>query len=179
MSDASAVLEFWRDAGPELWFSKDDEFDRAMDQQFGPLHKRAASNELASWEKQPESALALILLLDQFSRNLYRNDPGAFAQDALALRIAKTSLDREFDLAVEPEIRQFFFLPFMHSESLRDQNRCVHLFHATGLADNLKFAILHRDIIVRFGKFPHRNKVLSRPTSAAEQAFLDDGGFSG
>jgi len=179
MDDANSVIKFWRDAGPKLLFSKNDEFDRDMERQFGALHKRAAAGELADWRNQPDSALALILLLDQFSRNLFRNDPGAFLQDALALDIAKFSLDQEYDTKVEPSIGLFFYMPFMHSESLADQQHCVRLFHATGLEENLKFAILHRDIIARFGRFPHRNKVLNRSTSASEKLFLDAGGFSG
>ena len=179
MSDAAAVLKFWRDAGPKAWFSKDDAFDQIIADKFVALHRRAAANELKEWENQPDSALALVLVLDQFSRNLFRDDPKTFAQDALALDIARSALENGFDSKVDPLISYFFYMPFMHSESLADQNHCVHLFHAAGLADSLSHAIVHRDIIARFGRFPHRNNVLSRSTSAAEQKFLEAGGFSG
>ncbi len=179
MSDAASVLEFWQNAGPKTWFSKSDAFDTSIKQQFGALHEKAAANELSSWESQPDSVLALILILDQFSRNLFRNDARAFAQDELCLKITKSALSLEFDTKVDPSVKQFFYMPLMHSESILDQRHCVSLFHAANLPDNLKYAILHRDIIERFGQFPHRNSVLGRPTSPAERAFLDGGGFSG
>jgi uncharacterized protein (DUF924 family) len=179
MSDAASVLEFWQNAGPKTWFSKSDAFDASIKQQFGALHKKAAANELSSWENQPASTLALILILDQFSRNLFRNDARAFAQDELCLRITKSALSREFDTKVDPPVKQFYYMPLMHSESILDQRHCVSLFHAASLPDNLKFAILHRDIIERFGRFPHRNSALGRPTSPTELSFLDGGGFSG
>ncbi len=179
MSDAAMVLEFWLNAGPKAWFSKNDAFDASIKQQFGALHEKAASNELSAWEDQPDSALALILLLDQFSRNLFRNDARAFAQDELCLKIAKSALSRKLDTRVDPAAKQFFYMPLMHSESIADQRHCVRLFHAANMPGSLKFAILHRDIIERFGQFPHRNSVLGRPISPAERSFLDGGGFSG
>ncbi len=179
MSSSNDVLEFWLKAGPEAWFSKSDEFDASLKKQFGSLLEKAAANELKSWEGEPDSALALIIVLDQFSRNLFRNDARAFAQDQLCLRIAKSALEKGFDQRVEQQLRQFFLMPLMHSESIHDQRQCVFLFHAINLPDNLKFAILHRDIIERFGRFPHRNSVLGRATSSAERTFLNSGGFSG
>ncbi len=179
MGDAEAVVKFWSDAGPKLWFSKNADFDRRMQKQFGSLHERAARGELDDWANQANSALALILLLDQFSRNLYRNDARAFAQDEAALKITRQALERGFEKQVDGPLQPFFLMPFMHSESLADQNECVSRFETVGNEDNLKFAIVHRDIIARFGKFPHRDKVLGRSTSAEEQAFLDGGGFSG
>ncbi len=179
MNESTSVLEFWLNARPKTWFSKSDEFDASIKQQFGALHEKAAANELSNWESEPESALALILILDQFSRNLFRNDARAFAQDALGLNIAKNSISQNFDASVDPSLKQFFYMPLMHSESILDQRHCVRLFHAANMPDNLKYAILHRDIIERFGQFPHRNSVLGRPTSPAERSFLDGGGFSG
>ena len=179
MSEAAAVLEFWLNAGPKTWFSKNDEFDASIKQQFGALHKKAASNELSDWENEADSALALILILDQFSRNIFRNNADAFAQDALCLKIAKFALSQNFDTRVDPSVRQFFYMPLMHSESILDQRHCVGLFHAANMPDGLKFAILHRVIIERFGQFPHRNSVLDRPTSPVERSFLGGGGFSG
>ncbi len=179
MHSSNDVLEFWLNAGPKAWFSRSDIFDASLNEKFGPLLERAAAKELKSWEDEPDSALALVIVLDQFSRNLFRNDARAFAQDSLCLGIAKSALEKGFDLRVEPQLRQFFLMPLMHSESIHDQRRCVALFHAVNMPDNLKFAILHRDIIERFGHFPHRNSLLGRATSSAEQAFLDGGGFSG
>ncbi len=179
MSKATRVIKFWSDAGPKFWFAKDDEFDRQMKVQFGRLHAQAAKGELEGWANDPASALALILILDQFSRNLYRDDARAFAQDAAALKIAGESLDKGFDHQVDTKLQQFFYMPFMHSESIDDQKRCVELFKAKGGEDSIKYAVIHRDIIARFSRFPHRNKVLGRTTSPEEQAFLDDGGFSG
>ena len=179
MNEAKAVLEFWQEAGPKKWFVKDDGFDKAIWTRFGELHKRACKGALAHWQGEAENALALILVLDQFSRNMFRNDARAFTQDAMGLKTAKASIATGFDQAVLPSLRQFFYMPLMHSESIIDQQACVHLFHELGQPEGLKFAILHRDIIARFGRFPHRNKVLKRKTTPLEERFLDEGGFSG
>jgi uncharacterized protein (DUF924 family) len=124
-----------------------------------------------------------MVLLDQFPRNLYRGSAHAFATDPLARSIAGAALDRRFDSEVEPLLRPFFYLPFTHSEAIADQDRSVALFEAhdveTGDVDSLKYAVIHRDIIRRFGRFPHRNAALGRTTTSEEQAFLDDGGFAG
>lgn len=179
MSEADAVLAFWKDAGPKMWFTRDDGFDRDILLRFGALHQKAAAGELADWQNAADSALALILVLDQFSRNLFRDNARSFAQDGQGLRVAKSCLSKGFDHQVDSSLKQFFYMPLMHSESILDQQACIGLFHATGMAENLKYAILHRDIIARFGRFPHRNKVLGRATSSAEQVYLDEGGFSG
>lgn len=179
MDKANSVVKFWLDAGPEAWFSQNDAFDRSLHTNFGTLHQQAAPGELDDWQETATGSLALILILDQFSRNMFRNDAKSFAQDAAALQLAKSGLDRGFDLQVDPSLQQFFFMPLMHSEAIEDQQRCVRLFYAASMPDNLPHAITHRDIIARFGRFPHRNKVLGRPSSTAEQKFLDDGGFSG
>jgi len=173
------VLAFWKEAGPEKWYQKDDEFDAAMTRRFAGLHAAAAAGELSRWQDSPDSCLALVLVLDQFSRNMFRNSAKAFAQDAQALAIAGEAIERGYDRKVDEEIHQFFYLPFMHDESLASQDRSLLLQHGTGNESGLKFAIIHRDIIVRFGRFPHRNPVLGRHTTPAEQAFLEEGGFSG
>ena len=173
------VLAFWRDAGPPKWFAKDDAFDRAIKERFQGLHEAAASGGLDRWGDSPEGALALLLLLDQFSRNLYRGTPKAFAQDAKAREVARKALDAGFDAAVDPTLRQFFYLPFMHSEAIADQVRCVLLCHSLEDHGTLPYALDHERIIRRFGRFPHRNPALGRHTSPAEQAFLDRGGFAG
>lgn len=181
MSDFTAVhiVTFWRDAGPERWWEKNDEFDRLIRSRFLPLHEAAARRELATWQNRPEGALALVILLDQFPRNMFRGSPHAFATDPLARAVATGAVARGFDQKIDPNIRQFFYLPFMHSEVLADQHRCCELYEALGDADLIKFATVHRDIVAKFGRFPHRNHALGRATTLAEQDFLDAGGFAG
>jgi uncharacterized protein (DUF924 family) len=173
------VVAFWRDAGPKQWFLKDDAFDAWIGERFGALHMEAAAGAKNEWAQTSEGSLALLLLLDQFSRNLYRGSPQAFAQDEQARRIARSAIDAGFDQAVDPAFRTFFYLPFTHSESIIDQELCVRLSHQILDPDSLRWARIHEKIIRRFGRFPHRNKVLGRHTTPAEQAFLDGGGFSG
>jgi uncharacterized protein (DUF924 family) len=175
----AAVLAFWRDAGPERWFAKNAAFDEEIRARFLPTYEAAAARALGDWESEAASALALLLVLDQFPRNMFRNDARAFAADPLAREVADRALARGFDRAVAPELRTFFYLPFEHSEHPADQERSVALFRATGDAGLLKWAELHADIIRRFGRFPHRNAVLGRINTPQEQAFLDAGGFAG
>jgi uncharacterized protein (DUF924 family) len=175
----AAVLAFWREAGPSRWFRKDDAFDAEIKSLFLDTYEAAAAGELSAWDQAVESALAHVIVLDQFPRNMFRGSARAFAADARARAAADRALALEFDLEVPAGERKFFYLPFEHSESLTDQERCVALFRATGNADFLKWAELHADIIRRFGRFPHRNVVLGRTTTAEEQAFLDGGGFTG
>jgi uncharacterized protein (DUF924 family) len=172
------VVSFWRDAGPEKWFKKDPEFDRAIAERFASVHAEAAAGRKRDWAKTPEGALALILVLDQFSRNMFRNTPKAFAQDEMACAIACEAVDAGFDKEVAPELRFFLHMPFMHAETIAEQERCVSIFHHVA-PDNLSYARDHERIIRRFGRFPHRNQILGRHTSPAEQAFLDGGGFAG
>jgi uncharacterized protein (DUF924 family) len=173
------VLTFWRTAGPAKWFKKSHAFDEAIRLRFEPVHHAAARGQYTAWEQTAEGALALILLLDQFPRNLYRDSAHALATDPLARSIARLSLEAGYHLEVEPELKPFFFLPFEHSEDLADQDRSVALYEAAGDEDGLKWAHIHRDIIVQFGRFPHRNASLGRVTTAEEQAFFDEGGFAG
>jgi uncharacterized protein (DUF924 family) len=173
------VLAFWRAAGPAKWFRKDLAFDDEIRARFLKTYEAAAAGKLSAWENTPEGALALVILLDQFPRNMFRGDARAFATDRFALDVAKRTLDRKFDQQVPASDRAFFYLPFEHSEALADQERAVDLFRATGDAELLKWAELHADIIRRFGRFPHRNAVLGRTTTPDEQAFLDGGGFAG
>jgi uncharacterized protein (DUF924 family) len=173
------VVAFWRDAGPERWYKKDPEFDRAIAERFSAAHAKGAAGELDDWAETPRGALALLILLDQFSRNLFRGSPRAFAQDEAARRIARAALERGFDKQVDPPLRQFFCLPFMHSEHIADQELCVALCHGLPDRGNLSFARDHERIVRRFGRFPHRNEVLGRHTSPAERAFLEGGGFAG
>lgn len=175
---AREVAQFWRDAGPDRWFAKNDAFDDEFRSRFEVAHGAAASGALDAWSGDAQGALALLVLLDQFPRNAYRGSTRMFATDAKARSIAGAALAGGLDRQVEPALRPFFYLPFMHSESLEDQERSVEL-NATLDANTQRFARLHRDIIARFGRFPHRNELLGRESSAEEQRFLDEGGFAG
>jgi len=181
MSDRTAaeVVSFWRDAGPDRWWDKDEDFDRLVRSKFLLLHEAAARAELAGWEDTSEGALALVILLDQFPRNMFRGSPHAFATDPLAQAVADRAIARGFDAATDEEMRTFFYMPFMHSEILAHQDRCVALMAALADAGLGKYAAIHREIIAKFGRFPHRNRALGRPTSLAERDFLDAGGFAG
>lgn len=175
---ANEIVDFWTSIGPAGWFKKDEEVDRTIAEKFSAVHEKAMERKLASWLDEPLSSIALVLLLDQFSRNMFRGDARSFAGDRLAVAVATDAIGKGYHLEVKNELAVFFFMPFMHSESISDQNRCVELMHRFGAGDYIKFARLHRDIIVRFGRFPHRNPVLGRHTTPAEQAFLDGGGFA-
>jgi uncharacterized protein (DUF924 family) len=178
-STASEIVSFWQVAGPKAWFKKDENFDSEIRRRFLGTHEQAAEGLLRSWEESAEGALALLILLDQFPRNMFRNSPRMFASDLLARAIAAGAIVRGFDAQVDKEMRGFFYLPFEHSENMEDQVRSVAFNKATDDADGLKWAELHADIIRRFGRFPHRNAALGRSTTPEEQAFLDEGGFSG
>ncbi|MEZ5839194.1 MAG: DUF924 family protein [Hyphomicrobiales bacterium] len=177
-AEAFDVLEFWWRAGPSRWFSRSDGFDAEIADRFGALHARAVAGDLDDWQATPSGALALVLLLDQFSRNLFRDDARAFAADGKALALAEAALARGFDRAFPKPARNFFYMPFMHAEDIELQERSVDLFRALGDKDGEYFALVHLDVIRRFGRFPHRNAALGRTTSAAEEAFLAGGGFS-
>jgi uncharacterized protein (DUF924 family) len=176
---AAEVVAFWREAGPDKWWDKDDAFDRLVRSRFLPLHEIAARGELAEWEDSAEGALALVILLDQFPRNMFRGSPHAFATDPLAQTVADRAIARGFDKAADEQLRMFFYMPFMHSEILDHQDRCVALMAVMADSGLGKFAAIHRDVIAKFGRFPHRNRVLGRLTTQTEQEFLDAGGFAG
>ena len=175
----AGILAFWREAGRERWYKRNDAFDAEVRRRFLPLWQKAAAGALASWEDSDDGALALVIVLDQFPRNIFRGTPEAFASDALARDVAHRTIERGADRRVDPILLEFLYLPFMHSEHLPDQLHCVALFENTENAENLKYALEHADIIQRFGRFPHRNDLLCRDTTAEEQAFLDSGGFAG
>jgi uncharacterized protein (DUF924 family) len=172
------VLAFWRAAGPDKWFTKDSSFDDDIRSRFLATCEAAAARALG-WDDTPEGALALLIVLDQFPRNIFRGSARAFAADPLAREVATRAIARGFDQQVAVTERGFFYLPFEHSETLADQERAVALNRARGDADALKWAEMHADIIRRFGRFPHRNAVLGRTTTPEEQAFLNGGGFAG
>ena len=173
------ILAFWRAAGPGKWFEPNDVFDDEIRAQFMPTYEAAARGALDHWQESADGALALLVLLDQFPRNLFRGEARAYATDAQARAIADRALNRATDRQFPIEERQFFYLPLMHSEDLADQERCVALYCNSDDAQGLSHAEIHADIIRQFGRFPHRNRALGRATTAEEQAFLDSGGFSG
>lgn len=174
------ILDFWFGAGPEKWFAKSDAFDAEVRRRFAETHRDAASGKLDVWAGDAQGMLALILVLDQFSRNLWRNGHRAFAQDAKALALADEAVNRRFDVETPATARKWFYMPYMHSEDLAAQERGL-VYFAQRLDDpeTMHFADEHADIIRRFGRFPHRNAVLGRQTTPAEQSFLDEGGFAG
>ncbi|MBK5928065.1 DUF924 family protein [Rhodobaculum claviforme] len=178
---AHDILAFWIDeVGPEGWYSADPDIDAAIRDRWEDLWKRARCGLLEHWLASPRGALAYIILTDQFPRNMFRDDARAFATDAHALNAAIKMIWRRWDMRLPEPERQFFYLPLMHSESQSDQDRCVRLMITrmpdTGF-ENLLHARAHREVIRRFGRFPHRNGVLSRPCTTAETRFLDDGGY--
>ena len=179
MKNAQTVLEFWREIGPKGWWKKDVAIDKRIIDEFGELHAQAVAGELSDWEKNADDCLALVLILDQFSRNMFRGDPATFAQDAQCLAIAKAAIAKRYDKEADNNLATFFYLPLMHSEALEHQVECVRIFETMDIPENLKAAIEHHDIIKQFGRFPHRNEVLGRETTHEERAFLDEGGFKG
>jgi uncharacterized protein (DUF924 family) len=177
MSTPADILTFWREAGDDRWYKKDDAFDADVRRRYFDLWQRASAGELSEWETSDDGALALVIVLDQFPRNMFRGKPEAFSSDAKALAVAERAVARGADARIDPDLLEFLYMPFMHSEALVDQLRCVELFQNS--PDNLKYAREHAEIIRRFGRFPHRNGMLGRASTPEEQAYLDAGGFSG
>jgi uncharacterized protein (DUF924 family) len=173
------VRSFWREAGPKRWFKVDPAFDTAVRERFFATWEAARAGRLAGWEETPEGTLALLLVLDQFPRNMSRGDARSFATDAEARAVAGRALERKFDQVFASPERNFFYLPYMHSEALADQERAVALMQAIGDVDGVKHAEAHRDLIRRFGRFPFRNQALGRTSSAAEAEYLAGGGYRG
>jgi uncharacterized protein (DUF924 family) len=173
------ILGFWQAAGPKQWYAGSSAFDEAIRLKFEPTHHAAARGEYDAWAGTAEGALALVILLDQFPRNLYRNSGHAYATDGKARSVARAAVAAGFHRKVAPELRQFFVLPFEHSEDLADQNAGVAVVRELDDPDHLKWVELHRDYIIRFGLFTHRNEALGRITTSEEQSFIDAGGFPG
>ena len=179
-SDAGKILKFWfEETKPYQWFRRDTAFDETVRTRFGAHHAAARAGNLDHWINGVETALARIIILDQFSRNIYRDDPRAFAQDDLALAAAIDAIAKNFDQAVEQKERAFFLMPFMHAENAQAQDECVELVTSRDCGeDTVKHARQHREIVKRFGRFPHRNKILGRTSTPEEIQFLKDGGFN-
>lgn len=173
------IITFWFDElEPSQWWKVDTELDRRIARRFGAVHGQATRGELAHWRDSPTGRLAEVLVLDQFSRNVWRNTPRAFAQDAMALVLAQEAVRSQADQALDINQRRFFYMPYMHSESAEIHRQAIVLFDQEGLEDNLRFEFLHRDIIQRFGRYPHRNAILGRPSTLAELEFLQQPGSS-
>lgn len=170
------VVAFWRDAGPTIWFAKDDAFDAAFRLRFEPAHCAAARGELEHWLTTADGALALVLLLDQFPRNCFRGTARAYATDGQGRHYANSVIASGVDAQVDAALRVFVYLPFEHSEDIAEQDRAVELIRALGNDTYTNYAIRHRDVIARFGRFPHRNREIGRVNTAEEQAWLDAGG---
>jgi uncharacterized protein (DUF924 family) len=177
-SDAQDVLSFWTSAGPKMWFAKDAAFDLAFRDRFIASHNAAASGGLNQWAATAPGALALVLLLDQFPRNAFRDTPRMYATDRQARVVADIAIAAGHDHATDPVLRMFFYLPFAHSEDAGDQDRSVVLFRHLP-PPGPEHSERHRDIIRRFGRFPHRNAILGRKTSPKEAAYLKSGGYAG
>jgi uncharacterized protein (DUF924 family) len=175
------IVAFWQHAGPERWFTKNEAFDTELRARFGHAHRFAATGRFTL--ATPNDALACVLLLDQVPRNIYRGTSYAYATDALAREAASHALERQFDRSIEPGLRQFFYIPFQHSEDRRDQARSLRLFaayHREHPSNSwLRHARHHARLIQRFGRFPHRNPMLGRETTSDEQDYLNNGGFAG
>ena len=166
------IIGFWVEAGPGRWFAKDDAFDETCRQRFLATYEAAARGDLAEWELEPRGALALLILLDQIPRNMFRGTRRAYATDPSAALLAERAIERGFDKVVSPDLRRFFYLPFMHSEELAHQERSVALNEAMGEADSIRWARHHHDIVARFGRFPHRNAMVGRESTTEEQVYL-------
>lgn len=176
MTDAHQVIAFWREAGMAKWFGGGEAFDAECRERWLDAHFAAARREFDAWMGAAEGALALVLLLDQIPRNAFRGSAHGYATDPLALHYAARAIEAGFDEQVDPALRFFLYMPFEHSEQLQDQDRALELFTALGDANLLGYAKAHRDVILRFGRFPHRNAALGRANTADEQAWLDAGG---
>ena len=179
MGDYREVISFWQNAGYQKWFARDDAFDAEFRQRFEPAHFAAARGEHEAWMESAEGALALQILLDQFPRNCFRGTAHSYATDGLARHYAQRAVEAGLDRDVEASLRVFCYMAFEHSESLPHQDQAVSLISALGDAELLRYAELHRDVIRRFGRFPHRNAALGRETTHEERDYLASGGFSG
>ena len=177
--DAKTIVDFWMLAGAERQFAKDAAFDGALAVRFGDALRQARLGAFDHWGDTPEGALGLVILLDQVSRNIHRGSPLAFAADAKALNLAKALIGRGFHQMLPPPLAFWLIMPFEHAEDIDVQHRGVALFETMGQHEMVYYAQMHLDIIARFGRFPHRNPVLGRRSTAAEIAFLQAGGFAG
>ncbi len=174
-----SIVKFWfKEIKPSQWWKKDEEFDKLIKLRFLKLHNKAKSLELIDWRNTPKGRLAEIIILDQFSRNIYRNTSQAFQNDALALNLSQSAIKNRIERELKEEELLFIYMPFMHSESLRIQKISVKLFETLGLKNNFKYALKHYEVIKKFGRFPHRNNILNRKSTFEEKKFLIKPGSS-
>lgn len=175
--DYKTVIDFWfKEIDPKQWWKKDADFDRLVADRFKETHDAAAKCELYSWRKSPSGRLAEIIVLDQFSRNIYRYTPLSFAFDPLALALSQEAVNVKADQEMEPKKKAFLYMPFMHSESAAIHQIAVKLYSEPGLESNLDFELKHKTIIDRFGRYPHRNQILGRQSTDEELKFLEKPG---
>ena len=173
------ILNFWfNELTPEQWWAKDDQLDAEIKQRFSAIHHKAARCELFEWRIAAKGRLAEIIILDQFSRNIFRDTPQAFANDSLALALAQEALSVNADKALSPAECSFLYMPFMHSESAEIHQIAMTLYSAPGLENNCDFELKHQAIITRFGRYPHRNEILGRESTPEEIEFLKEPGSS-
>ncbi|MCD8512849.1 MAG: DUF924 domain-containing protein [Nitrincola sp.] len=171
----SHVLDFWfKELEPRQWWEKNHQLDLMIQTRFGSLHQQAKAGELFEWRETPAGSLAEVIVLDQFSRNIFRDTPESFASDPLALALAQFAISKGFDLELPPTERSFLYLPFMHSESKVIHQQAIKLYEALGNANSLEFECKHKVIIDRFGRYPHRNHILGRVSTDEEIAFLKE-----
>lgn len=169
------LLRYWfKELTPEDWYTAKAETDAAIRDRFLPLYNKMFAAPPEEARSDPDAALAAVILFDQFPRNMFRGQAMAFASDDLAIDLARNALDKGFDEGLSSKRKQFLYMPLMHSEVLADQERCVSLFKTLGNGEGLRYAIEHRDIIARFGRFPHRNRVLGRDSTEDERRFLQE-----
>lgn len=167
------ILNFWfEELEPKQWFIKDNQLDNEIEKRFGALHQQATQGELYSWRDTAKGSLAEIIILDQFSRNIFRDQASSFAFDSMALTLAQVAISKQFDKDLTPQEKSFLYMPFMHSESLAIHNIAQQLFNQPGLEHNLDFEKKHRIIIEKFGRYPHRNQILGRTSTSEELTFL-------
>jgi uncharacterized protein (DUF924 family) len=179
METPDAVLKFWfEETTPGQWYATDTSFDRLITERFGETHRAATAGELAHWRDSAEGRLAEVIVLDQFSRNIYRDDPRSFASDVAALILAQEAIARGIGPALSATMRAFLYMPFMHSESAAIHQTALALFGEQDMENNLDFEIRHKTIIDRFGRYPHRNAILGRVSTTEELAFLQEDGSS-
>ncbi|NCP67380.1 DUF924 domain-containing protein [bacterium] len=169
-----SILDFWFETlEPEQWFAKDDQLDQQIKEMFEPTYYKIVAGDCEDWEHTPHGSLAMIIVLDQFSRNMFRDNPQAFAEDKKALSVSKNAIEKGFDMALDTEKRRFLYMPYMHSEDKSVHEVAVKLFTDLGNAQTLEYELKHKAIIDRFGRYPHRNKILGRTSTAEELEFLE------
>lgn len=173
------IIKFWfEEIKPAQWWTKDESFDALLVDRFSAIHARACLCELYEWRKHPEGRLAEIIILDQFSRNMFRDTPRAFSMDSMSLTLSQEAVACGADQELNTVQRSFLYMPYMHSESLQIHEIAVELFRRNGVQNNLDFELKHKEIIERFGRYPHRNLILGRQSTAEEKVFLKQAGSS-